>query len=94
MITRIVKLTFQPDRVEDFLGVFNEMRDQIQGSPGCSGLQLLRDKDRNNIFFTYSHWDNEASLDAYRQSELFSDVWGRAKIGFADKPEAWTVEES
>jgi quinol monooxygenase YgiN len=94
MINRIVKLTFQPDRVDDFLGVFNEMQDIIRNSPGCTGLTLLRDKHRNNIFFTYSTWDDEASLEAYRRSETFSDIWARAKIGFSDKPEAWTVEEA
>ncbi|MDX2003391.1 MAG: antibiotic biosynthesis monooxygenase family protein [Chitinophagales bacterium] len=93
MIVRIVKLTFQPDRVDDFLGIFNEMKELISSSPGCLSLTLLRDKGRNNIFFTYSTWEDEASLEAYRQSETFSDVWSKAKVAFSDKPEAWTLQE-
>ena len=93
MIIRIVKMTFQPDRVDDFLGVFNEMQEQIKQMPGCSSLTLLRDTRNENTFFTHSIWDSAEALDVYRHSDFFKDVWGRAKQGFADKPAAWSLEE-
>ncbi|MCD6069167.1 MAG: hypothetical protein K0S33_3993 [Bacteroidetes bacterium] len=91
MITRIVKMTFAPEKVADFLALFNESKEQIAGFPGCSHLKLLNGTDNTNIFFTYSIWDSEESLNKYRDSELFASVWGRTKALFAAKPEAWST---
>ncbi|CAN5172021.1 antibiotic biosynthesis monooxygenase [soil metagenome] len=91
MIVRIVKLTFRPDAVDDFIGVFNGVKSRIEAVPGCQSLRLYRDAQQENVFFTYSDWDNEESIEAYRQSELFEQIWGRAKLYFDGKPEAWSL---
>lgn len=91
MIVRIVKLTFRPDAVDDFLGVFNGVKDRIEDVDGCRKLVLYRDSKLENVFFTYSEWDDEEALDAYRHSELFEQVWGKAKAHFDGKPEAWSL---
>lgn len=93
MITRIVKMTFREDATDSFLEVFNESKQLIRGFEGCNHLELLREKPEGNIFFTYSKWDDEGCLDKYRHSQLFADTWARTKILFADKPQAWTVDE-
>jgi quinol monooxygenase YgiN len=87
-LIRIVKMTFQEEQVETFLHIFEERKERIASFPGCSNLELLRD---GNIFFTYSNWDDEASLEKYRNSELFQDTWKLVKKLFGDKPEAWSV---
>ncbi len=92
MIKRIVKLSFQPDKVATFLHNFEENKAQIRAFPGCHHLELLRSTDQPNIFFTYSFWNHEDSLNAYRQSELFGIVWKQTKILFAEPAEAWSVE--
>ncbi len=92
MIKRIVKLTFAPENTGDFLLIFEEMKSQIRNSEGCTHLELWRSRTEPNVFFTYSIWDSEAHLDAYRQSELFQGTWRRTKALFAGKPEAWSVD--
>lgn len=92
MITRIVKMTFAPERVNDFLALFDESKERIAGFPGCKHLKLLNDKASGNIFFTYSIWDNEESLENYRNSDLFAGVWAKTKILFSTKAEAWSTE--
>lgn len=92
MIIRIVKMTFDPQKVSSFLEVFDASKEMIRNFEGCSHLKLLNDINSPNIFFTYSHWESEAHLDAYRNSELFQTTWARTKILFAAKPEAWSVE--
>ena len=42
---------------------------------------------------TYSHWENEQALENYRLSETFGTIWPKIKLWFAEKPEAWTVNE-
>ena len=91
MIIRIVKMSFEPARVEDFLEVFHASKQRIRHFEGCSHLELLNDVNDPNIFFTYSYWQSEAHLDSYRHSELFAGVWARTKVLFNAKPEAWSV---
>lgn len=93
MITRIVKMTFRPEETGTFLTVFNESKHLIRGFEGCQYLELLREKPDGNVFFTYSRWDKQESLENYRHSELFATTWARTKVLFAAKPEAWTVDE-
>ena len=92
MLIRIVKLTFAPDRTADFINAFNERKHLIGGFEGCNGVELLRDINNPNIFFTYSKWDTPEHLEAYRISELFNSTWAVVKPWFAGKPEAWSVE--
>ena len=92
-LIRIVKLTFTPDRLDDFLKAFEERKEMIAAFEGCSSVDLLRDINNPNIFFTYSKWNNEQSLENYRNSELFNTVWSTVKKWFAGKPEAWSVTQ-
>jgi quinol monooxygenase YgiN len=93
MLIRIVKMNFRPEKVYDFISVFQERKHLIASSAGCAGVELLRDISNPNVFFTYSKWQDETSLENYRQSELFNEVWSEVKKWFAAKPEAWSVEE-
>jgi len=93
MITRIVKMTFQPNKTAEFVQVFEESKEKIRNFPGCQHLSLLNAKLNSTIFFTYSKWDSEVELDNYRKSELFQTTWAKTKILFAERAEAWTVEE-
>ena len=92
-IRRIVKMTFELEKCDDFQTFFNEIKDQIQSQPGCQEVKLLRDNANSGIFFTFSIWEDQAALDAYRQTELFAKVWPTVKLWFAAKPEAWSTEE-
>lgn len=92
MIVRFVKLTFQPDKVTDFLSVFSEMQQQIVSFEGCLSLKLMRDVHDDNVYFTISEWQDETYLNAYRKSDLFIGVWAKAKTLFAEKAEAWSME--
>ncbi|WP_299125846.1 antibiotic biosynthesis monooxygenase family protein [uncultured Tenacibaculum sp.] len=93
MFVRIVKMSFQPKKIEEFLKNFDSKKEFIRKSPGCNLLELYRDKTNPNIFFTYSYWDTEQDLENYRNSELFKGVWAQTKVLFNDKPLAWSVDK-
>ncbi len=93
MIIRIVKMTFVPEKVEEFLKIFHDSKQLIRNMPGCNHLELLNDIQSENIFFTYSYWDSENDLNNYRNSDVFNKVWSQTKILFEAKPEAWSVEQ-
>ncbi|NUM51585.1 MAG: antibiotic biosynthesis monooxygenase [Flavobacteriales bacterium] len=91
MITRLVKMTFLPEKVETFLQIFNNSKDKIRAFEGVRHLELLRDKSNSNILFTYSIWENESCLENYRNSDLFKTTWAKTKVLFIAPPEAWTL---
>jgi autoinducer 2-degrading protein len=85
-------MEFQSNQVDAFLEHFEEIKTLIRNFPGCSHLELYRDKNENNIFFTYSKWEQESDLENYRKSALFNEVWAVTKPKFAKKAEAWSVD--
>lgn len=91
MITRIVKLEFEEDKIQDFLDFFDTIKHVVNEFPGCFGMKLYQDIDRPNIVMTYSHWDQEDSLNKYRNSEQFGQIWPTIKPWFKEKPQAWSV---
>lgn len=93
MFVRIVKMSFHPEYIDQFLANFEKKREFIRKSPGCRLLELYRGKQDTNIFFTYSYWDQEEDLENYRNSDLFKGVWAETKVLFNDKPEAWSVDK-
>lgn len=91
MIKRVVKMTFKEEFVEEFIALFHSKKELIAAVEGCTFVELLRDSSNPNVFFTYSLWEDESCIEVYRHSELFKNVWAKTKIGFADKPEAWSL---
>lgn len=94
MLTRIVRLTFRPESVADFLSVFEESRALIRAADGCLGVRLMRDVDDPNVFFTLSQWEGAAFLEHYRRSDLFKTTWERTKVLFAAPPLAHSTEDT
>lgn len=93
MLVRIVKLSLEPSKIEEFLSNFEAQKEQIRMFKGCQFLELYRDKDTPNIFFTYSYWNAPIDLENYRHSDLFRGIWAKTKPMFNGKPEAWSVDK-
>jgi quinol monooxygenase YgiN len=92
MLVRIVKMSFKRSKVEEFIENFNQNKQAIRDFKGCDYLELHRDRDHSNVFFTYSYWQSEADLNSYRNSELFKQVWSKTKVLFDAQPQAWSLD--
>lgn len=93
MIIRIVRMHFTEVGAKDFLPIFDLYKNAIRNFSGCSHLQLLKDADDENVFTTLSHWDNSKSLEEYRKSELFKQVWNKVKPLFHERAIAFSLEK-
>lgn len=93
MLTRIVKMSFHENKIDDFLENFNDHKTKIRNFEGCHLLELYRDQNNTSTFFTYSYWDSQNHLENYRNSTLFKTVWAKTKVMFNAKPEAWSVDK-
>lgn len=94
MIIRIVKMEFQADKIDLFKALFDNTREKIAASAGCRELHLLNDIHQPHVFMTYSIWDSESDLHAYRDSPLFNSTWEIVKNWFSAKPQAWSLLKS
>jgi len=92
MIKRIVKIELLADKIEEMQAIFRETKHLILAQEGCLQVELLRCTAPDNIFFTFSIWESEEALDAYRRSALFGQVWPRTKALFAQPAEAWSTQ--
>ncbi len=92
-LIRVVRMTFRTEEVPAFLKNFEAHKILIRNFPGCRHLELWQDENQKNIFVTYSHWESEAALNQYRDSELFKSVWAYTKALFSEKPQAWSTKK-
>ena len=92
MIIRIVKMTFDPAHLADFLEMFRSVNSSIRAFDGCMHLELLEHAKHENILYTYSFWKSSEHLAAYRKSSLFAGTWEQTKRYFCAPPEAWSMK--
>lgn len=93
MFVRIVKLSFQENKITEFTTYFHIIKDRIRNYPGCEFLELYQDKDHPNVFFTYSYWNDPQDLENYKNSDTFKEIWPFVKTLFSDRPQAWSVDK-
>ena len=93
MIIRIVRMHFKEESVKSFLEIFQIHKNAIRKVKGCTHLELLKDVNHPNVYMTLSHWKKDGDLEAYRNSELFKEVWGTVKPLFTVHAQAFSLEK-
>jgi len=91
MLKRIVRMDFDPEKVSDFLKLFDEVKTKIAAFEGCRHLELCKDASLDHVYYTFSVWESEAYLEQYRNSDLFKGTWARTKVLFGGKPQAFSL---
>jgi heme-degrading monooxygenase HmoA len=86
-------MSFHSKFIPEFLEMFTTKKTLIKNSEGCLLLELYQDKANPELFFTYSHWEQEKDLENYRNSTLFIETWAQTKTYFNDKPKAWSMNK-
>lgn len=89
-IQRLVRMSFQPDRIPDFMDVFETSKEKIRNFPGCIALNLIVDIEDSSVIYTSSIWRAVEDLENYRNSELFIQTWRKTKIHFKEKAQTST----
>ena len=84
-------MEFQPEKVHDFLSLFEEVKPKIAARQGCTHLELCKDASLDHVYYTFSIWEREEDLESYRHSDLFEDTWARTKVLFGGRPLAYSL---
>lgn len=90
---RIVKLSLHAENGPAFESFFAETKPFITSMPGCKSVRLLKGDDAG-LYFTYSEWEHQEALDAYRNHPEFLVIWRKTKSWFQIPAEAWSVEDT
>ena len=92
MLLRLVKMEFDPARVEAFDDLFARTQTCIEAMPGCHQVLLLKGHGDKPIRTTLSWWEHEYDLQVYRKSQLFGEIWPKMKAMFSSPPVAWSSD--
>ena len=84
-LTRILKLSISSTKHVTFKQFFGDKREIILSFKGRKHVELL--KSTFDIYFTFSIWDDETSLNGYRNSIPFEKFWTKTKTFFSGKLE-------
>ncbi len=87
-IFRIVTLKLQPEKVNDFIALFDAAKPTIMAMPGCEFVELILDPNDPHTIETQSSWEQESDLENYRNSDFFLTTWRKVKPLFASKASA------
>ena len=90
-VLRIVRLSFVPENIAAFEQIFRDAQPLIASFDGCLGVEVKRDFEQHNVYYTVSRWRSHADLQNYRQSELFRTTWAKTKVLFDEKPKAFSL---
>jgi len=93
-LLRIVRMSFIPELVPEFLEMFYETQPKIASMEGCLSVEIMQDISQSNVYYTLSRWRSEADLNAYRSSGLFKITWTKTKAMFQDKPLVYSLIET
>jgi heme-degrading monooxygenase HmoA len=96
MIIRIVRMSFRPEALEAFEQLFQRTAPRIRAVEGCRRLELWKSVSGDHVRTTFSLWESEGHLDAYRSSELFRTTWARARELFSARAvaESYVLREA
>lgn len=93
MLIRLVRMQFRPQDVATFLALYEHVEPIIAAQPGCRSVQLVRQIDDPAAFATWSVWDDQIALDAYRRSDFFRGFWPEVRALFRAPAEAVSFEQ-
>ena len=89
MFVQLVHIRIKPGKTGDFLRVFRENFEGTRKEPGNYRFDVLQDPDDENHFVIYEAFEDEAAVDAHRQTEHYK----RTVVGLADLMTTGTREK-
>lgn len=84
-------MEFHAENVPAFMEIWHNSHPKIAQRPGCHSVALHHDARQANVLYTVSQWESEEDLNAYRDSDLFGQVWPATKALFSAPAKAFSL---
>jgi len=74
MFVQLVHIRIKPGKADAFLEVFRKNFEGTRREPGNFRFDVLQDPEDENHFVIYEAFENEAAVDAHRQTEHYRET--------------------
>lgn len=79
-IVRLIYVTVKSNQIEDAIRLWKEHCAPLMiQQPGCLSEELLECTDAPAEFISYSEWQDQSSIDKYRQSAAHAEIQKHAR---------------
>jgi autoinducer 2-degrading protein len=80
----IVRFQVMPGHVENVIAALNEAAGPSRAEPGCHVYIANQDRSDPNVVVMYEVYDDEAALEAHRETEHFKEIVAKRVIPFLE----------
>jgi autoinducer 2-degrading protein len=88
MVVLHVTVQVKPEHVSEFLEVVrHDAEHSEKDEPGCLRFDVIQDKDDPNRFYFYEVYQDEAALEAHRQTPHFKLYFEKSRSLLTAPPE-------
>lgn len=74
MFVQLVHIRIKPGRIQEFFDVFRINFEGTRAEPGNYRFDVLQDPEDENHFVIYEAFEDEAAVDAHRQTQHYRDT--------------------
>jgi heme-degrading monooxygenase HmoA len=86
-IVRLIFVRVVPEEAKNAEQIWKESCAPLMiQQPGCLSEKLLRSSDDPGEFISYSEWNDQQSIDAYRVSDAHEEIKKHARHLHGDRP--------
>jgi len=71
MFVQLVHIRIKPGRVQEFFDVFRTNFEGTRAEPGNFRFDMLQDPEDENHFVIYEAFEDEAAVDAHRETDHY-----------------------
>jgi heme-degrading monooxygenase HmoA len=79
-VVRLIHVNVDPSQAAEVERIWNDDCAQLMiQQKGCRSEQLLKCEDAPGEYISYSEWDSQADIDAYRESEAHKQIQSHSR---------------
>ena len=79
-VVRLIHVNVDPSQAAEVERIWNDDCAQLMiQQKGCRSEQLLKCDDAPGEYISYSEWDSQADIDAYRESEAHKQIQSHSR---------------
>lgn len=85
-------MTVKEQYIDSFRKRVPVISNEVRRVSGCMHNDIFRDRNNDNIFYSYTIWSSEEDIERYLKSMYYKEIWGDIWDYFKKEPMAWKID--
>ncbi len=85
-------MTLKEAHVDSFKKRIPIISIEVRRVSGCMHNDIFRDKNKDNVFYSYTIWNSEEDIEKYLNSQYYKEIWNDLWDYFKIEPQAWKID--